>query len=99
MDRMIESFELVDHGIQHEQYFQGCGVSCTEYTDIATGMGDNPREAIDDALEQLACNGWDVDAMEERIIEQELPGKRVIPCKPAVGNREDCHYYLSIRVK
>jgi hypothetical protein len=97
--KTIVEFEVCDHGIEHEQYFQGCGISCTQFEDIATGMGDNPAEAIDDALEQLACNGWDCEGMEKRILAGTR--KRKLPTKPRVTSRqsEDCHYYLSIRVK
>ena len=99
--KTIVEFELVDHGIDHEQYFQGCGVSCTEYDDVATGVGDNPAEAIDDALEQLAQMGYETDGMEKRILKQELPRKRSLPTKPRVLRKhgDEAHYYLSIRVK
>ena len=101
----IEAFELVDHGIEHEQYFQGCGISCTEYNAIATGCGSNPAEAIDDALESLAQQDWDVDGMEERILAECFTGNsrrpaRKLPRKPQVGRKqEDCYYYVSIRVR
>lgn len=97
----IAAFELVDHGIEHESYFQGCGVAFTEYETCATGMGDNPAEAIDDALEQLACMGWETEGMGARILEQELPGNRVLPTKPHVlaKHGDEAHYYLSIRVR
>ena len=98
--KVIVDFEIVDHGIEGEQYFQGCGLSHSRFEDVATGCGDNPAEAIDDALESLAQNDWDVEGMEKRILAQELPGKRVLPTKPRVTSRhaDDCHYYLSIRV-
>src|SRR5207248_7017098 len=101
--RRIEDFELVDHGIDHEQYFQGCGVAFTDYTDVATGIGDNPAEAIDDALDQLAQNNWDVSGMEERILRECLPRnskrpRRKLPTKPRVTARHgDAHYFVSIR--
>ena len=60
----ITCFEIVDHGINHAQYFQGCGVSYTKFKDVATGCGDTPSEALADALEQLATGGWDVDNVE-----------------------------------
>lgn len=101
LGRTVVEFEIVNHGIEHEQYFQGCGVAFTEFEDVRTGMGDNPREAVDDAIEQLAESGWDVDDLEKRIIAQDLPGKRTIPAKPKVLKRhgDEAHYYLSIRVK
>ena len=87
MAKRIVEFELVDHGIEHEQYFQGCGVSFTQFEDVATGIGDNPAEAIDDALECLAQMDWDVDGMETRILRDEFPGKRKLPTKPRVLQR------------
>lgn len=92
----ISEFEVVDHGIDYEQYFPGCGLSCTEYTDIATGIGDTPEEAIDDALEQLAMNDWDTEGMEGRIEESSDAG---MSRERVTAEDEDCHYYLSIRVK
>lgn len=94
----IVEFEIVDHGIDNSQYFQGCGVEHTIYSDVATGCGSNPAEAVDDALEQLACAGWDCDGMEKRICKQY--GKRKLPRRPQVSVKaEDCYYYVSIRVK
>ena len=98
--KSIKKFELIDHGIEHEQYFRGCGLSFTEYDAIATGCGNNPAEAIDDALEGLAQQDWETEGMEARIIEQELAGMSRIPTAPCVPNdADDCYYYASIRVK
>ena len=97
--KAIEAFEVLDHGIEHEQYFQGCGVSCTGYADVATGIGCSVAEAVDDALEQLAQGEWDVEGMERRICREY--GKRRIPSKRTVLKRhgEDCWHYVSIRVR
>ena len=62
--KTITCFEIVDHGIDHAQYFQGCGVSHTKFSDVATGCGDNPAAALSDALETLAQDGWDVSKVE-----------------------------------
>ncbi len=98
--KAIAEFELVDHGIEHSQYFQGCGLSFTEFDDIATGCGNNYAESVDDALECLAQGDWETEGMEKRILEQELPGYRALPTRPAVkASAEDCYYYVSIRVK
>jgi hypothetical protein len=94
----IEAFEVVDHGIENEQYFQGCGIAFTDYTGIATGIGNNFAEAVDDALESLAQADWDTDGMEARILAD--IGKRTMPRRPAVSVKaEDCYYYVSIRVR
>jgi hypothetical protein len=98
--KTIVEFEMVDHGIEHSQYFRGCGLSHTDFEGIATGCGNDPAEAIDDALEGLAQQDWDVEGMEKRILAQDFPRKRKLPSKPSVPARsEDCHYYVSIRVK
>ena len=59
--RIITGYEIINHGIEHSDYFQGCGVSCTGYTNVATGIGHSEREALDDALEQLAMGDWETD--------------------------------------
>lgn len=53
---MIKDFELIDHGIDHNQYFRGCGVSGTKFEFVTTGAGENALEAFDDALEQIAMS-------------------------------------------
>lgn len=59
----VAEFEILDHGVEHEQYFQGCGVSFTKFEDVATGIGSSAIDAFEDALEQLACQGWDVESI------------------------------------
>lgn len=92
----INEFEIVDHGIEHEQYFQGCGVSFTPFSDVATGIGDNPAEAIDDCLEQIASIGIDVEDMPARILTD--IGAKALPTRPVVkASQYEAHYYVSIR--
>jgi len=99
--KRIGEFELIDHGIEHSQYFQGCGVAFTRFANVATGIGDNPAEAIDDCLEQVATDGWDTEGMEARIMAQE--GLKAIPTTPSVAAEFGCdetgeaHYHVSIR--
>lgn len=59
--KAIAAFEIVDHGIEYSGFFRGCGVSCTDYTDVATGIGDSEKEALSAALDSLAECGWDTD--------------------------------------
>lgn len=59
--KTITEYEVIDHGIDGASYFQGCGLAFTTFTDIATGAGDTFNEALDEALEQLAWQDWDVD--------------------------------------
>lgn len=102
----IKDFELIDHGIVHSQYFQGCGVTCTDFENVATGIGDNPAEAIDDCLEQMAaCGDWDTNDLEKRIMAQEgwdrFPTEPSVPYDDGTGEGDytdnETYYHVSIR--
>lgn len=88
----IKSFEIIDHGVENSQYFQGCGVAFTEFTDVATGIGDSAADALEDALEFLAQNDWDT-----KLIEIKYPFMSKKNDVPA--NSEDVYHYVSVRVK
>ena len=100
--KTIDDFELVDHGIEHSQFFQGCGVAYTNFEHVVTGIGDNPAEAIGDCLEQMAMNDFETENMEARIAEEEYWGN--FPLKPSVAEKHpnqseesELHYHVSIR--
>jgi hypothetical protein len=95
--KTIGDFEVVNHGIENESYFQGCGTSWTPFENVATGVGGNTAEAIDDCLESIAQADFETEGMEKRIL-REL-GRRCLPKRPAVKKRdaEYCYYYVSIR--
>lgn len=102
--KMITDYEIVRHGIDNSQYFQGCGTAFTDFDEVATGIGDNPKEAAEDCLELLAQMGWDVDSNKDLI--EEVNNLPIVPTITAEVNEEgedeypeDCYYYLSIRVK
>ena len=86
-------FEVVVHGVDHEQYFQGCGVSFTPFSDVATGIGDNAPGAYGDALEMLATGGWDVSKLPSRPcgVNAKLRVKR--------SDGDEAHVYVSVRVR
>ena len=46
-------FEIISHGPDHAQYFQGCGTSHTRFASVVTGIGDNAREAYEDCIDQI----------------------------------------------
>lgn len=103
MRKPITEFEIVDHGIENSSYFQGCGLAFTEFDDIATGIGSNPAEAIDDVLEALAQNDWECEGMEERICEDYK--LKSLPVSPNTDKFQvededsEMYYFISIRVK
>jgi hypothetical protein len=50
--KKIIAYEIIDHGVEHSQYFQGCGTAFTEYDEVYTGIGSSLQEALADALNQ-----------------------------------------------
>ncbi|MHB9081678.1 MAG: hypothetical protein ACYC3X_29780 [Pirellulaceae bacterium] len=50
----IADFEVIRHGIDHSDYFQGCGTAFTRFSEVATGIGNDEREALDNCLEFIA---------------------------------------------
>jgi hypothetical protein len=90
MSKQVQAYEILDHGIDYSQYFPGCGTSLTEFTDVATGIGSNYAEALDDALESLAQNDWDTSTIEpEEHDDTEVTEE----------HGDEAYYYVSIRVK
>lgn len=66
--RKVKDFEIVDLGIEFPDYFQGFGCVFTSYEHCVYGIGDNPREALEDCLEQMY--GVDMADLERRIREE-----------------------------
>lgn len=82
--------EIINHGHCLSDYFQGCGVSFTGFSEVVTGCGKNAKEAYEDACEQ-AHQGFNNLSLPSR--------PRGINAKdkvPAAAN-EDCYCYVSIR--
>ena len=99
--KTIGDFELIDHGIESSQYFQGCGVAWTSFERIVTGIGDNPAAAIFDCLNQIWQRDFDTEGMEARIMAQE--GLKKLPTSPNTdkyieeNEESEMWYYVSLR--
>lgn len=101
--RAIEEHEVIVHGAEHSQYFQGCGVSFTPFTDVATGIGDDAKEAFEDALESLAQGDWDTEDSDDW---DDVPkaSDAVVPERPEDEDEDEyddneLHVFVSVRVK
>lgn len=96
----IITHEIIDHGVEHEQYFQGCGVAFTEYNEVFTGIGDSAYEALDDALENAAMSGYDVSGVENTLSDEpDLPGPELDDDPESIADADACWHYVSIRIK
>jgi hypothetical protein len=82
--RVPAEFRILNHGPDHSQYFNGHGIAFSNFEDCATGIGDNAKEALSDALDQLASNGWDVETIENSDEARALCGR------PSVEDWHDC---------
>ena len=70
MAQIVGRYSLSDLGIDNPQYFPGFGVSFTDFEFCAVGIGNDPREALDDCLEQLAQMGFNAEQLESRILKR-----------------------------
>lgn len=93
--KTIKGYQIIDHGFENSQYFQGCGVSFTSFTDCFTGIGGNPFEALEDAMEMAAQSGWNTESIDNALLDSsEMPDAGLTH-----DDYDDCYHYVSIRVK
>lgn len=88
-------YEIIDHGVDNIQYFQGCGTAFSEFDNVVTGVGFDASEAYQNAVDMVAqiLNDDEFDLLD-------LPKRpRGIRKKNRVKMRyyPECQYYVSIR--
>ena len=93
----ITDYEIINHGYDHAQYFQGCGTAFTDFEDVSTGAGDNAKDAYEDAVEQLAMTGYNVDKMPTR--PRGINKKDKVPHELSKHEDSEIYFYVSIRVR
>jgi hypothetical protein len=89
----IQEYEIIIHGIEHSQYFSGCGVSFTHFNDVVTGIGNDIQEAFDNALDMLAQNDWDVSTLKNKSFNTDEYEKITL------DNNNEEYFHVSIRVR
>lgn len=96
--KKILDYQIINHGIEHPDYFQGCGVSFTEYDFCVTGIGGNERDAFEDALEQLAMADYDTTELEALV--DELSTEEAIFTEDELAEMEERPFHhVSIRIR
>lgn len=88
----ITKFEIINHGVELPNYFQGCGTAFTEFDFVQTGAGFDLKEAFDDALEQLAQCDYEISQDLEAALED-------LEDHGNCSGNDEAQYYISIRVK
>lgn len=95
---VVRRFEFLDHGLEHPDFFQGCGVAFTNFDLCFTGTGASPYEAAHEALE-LASHDYRWNELmdeAETWIENHM-GKTLDAFEP-IPEDSDATYHVSIRI-
>ncbi len=90
----VKAFEIDGLGVDHDQYFQGAGIAFTDWDYVAVGIGNNAKEAYEDAVELLSQT-WDTDRLPTRprgIRKSDSMTQEQI-------ESDGLHYYVAIRVR
>jgi hypothetical protein len=86
----ITDYELLSHGFDHSQYFQGCGTSFTSFEHVVTGCGGSEKEAFENALEQITdADDSVLNGILERLSEDRHPSES--------EDMNEIYFYYSIR--
>lgn len=93
----LKSFDIRDHGVEHSQYFQGCGTAFTPYTHCFTGCGNDAKEAYEDALEHAFMSGDPPREVVEKLPRRPRGINRRMKVPARAG--DDVYYYVSIRLE
>jgi len=88
--KTVRAYDIDIIGVEHEQYFQGAGLSLTDWEDVSVGIGVDAREAYEDALEGLSQGEWDVSVLEGKV----KPHEAVLP----EDAHEELHVYVAVYV-
>lgn len=96
--KKIKEFEIVDHGCDHSQYFQGCGTAFTRFDMCYTGAGDNAKAAYEDAIEQIYSSGeYDGDSLPKR--PRGIRKSDKVPYEYMKHEENEIYWYVSIRLR
>ena len=106
MKANLSNWEIVRHGIEYPDYFQGCGTAFTDYKHVQTGIGAYEQEALFDALDSMSMMfDWDDDSLSE-IVNEDISSNKYttldylkdnLPADCDIENADSAWYYVSIR--
>ena len=106
----IGDFQVVNHGVEHGQYFQGEPLE--DWDDIAIGAGEDYNEALNDAIMQLdGKQRWqhsplweiyDIRCQDPDVNERYTVSKEIYDDGEYVGDEDWCSefsYYVTVRLR
>ena len=101
----LTDYEIIRHGVDGSQYFQGCGTCYTSFDNVQTGIGRTEKEAFEDALECIATSESFADGTFERLEREadesedwdERDVQEVIGASDEDMEDSECYWHVSIR--
>lgn len=106
--KIVYDHSVSTHGVMLSCYWQGAGVSYTRWDDVGVGTGENAYEAMNDALDQLAQQGWDVGQIPNEFDENSPDNVQNVvrdanpdlePDEDGTVDTEDSYYYVTVYVQ
>ena len=91
---MKKQYEIINHGYEHSQYFRGCGTYGTPFEHVITGCGINAKEAYEDAVDQIAMTGHEINLPTRP---RGINAKDKVPAQLAEEEYNEVYFYVSIR--
>ena len=92
---MKPKFEIINHGYEHAQYFQGQGTAFTDYDIAVTGCGMNEKEAYEEAVEQVYQINDQADKLHLPKRPRGINAKNRVPAR-LMGEDSEYYWYVSI---
>lgn len=103
----VDEHDIVDHGVEHDQYFAGC--SLEDYDDMRTGYGGSYNEALFDAIESFEdvarwnCGDlnwiWQSRALYDDDNEKTSVDAYMENCDIEAYDEDKAQYRVTVRVK
>lgn len=103
----VEDYAVHNSGVMYSDYHQGAGIAFTRWDAVEVGVGINPYEAMNDALDNLGFHGWDVRNIKNEFDPNagDVVAAEVLANNPEAANEEGdvdtdgCYNYVEVYVK
>ncbi len=93
-NKSVSAYELTNWAYEHPDYFQGMGVSGTQFDTIYVGNGDTAESAAEDALDMATESG--VSFSDEMLKDIEADMKKLGGTDESEGEMQ---YFVGLRLK
>lgn len=103
----IDDYSIHDLGVMDSSYFQGAGLHGTRWDVVYVGTGETGYEALEQATDEAASEGWNVRSIANEFPEHtnDTVTNAVREANPEMVNGDDdvdtgeCYYYVTLYIK